>query len=133
MQVKQDVFEKIKRIVDRNTLSTYPDFNEAFEIHTNTSMFQLGAFVRQKGNPLNFYSITLNNPQQQYTLTERELLIIVEALKEFRTILPGQNLRIYTDNKNLTCKSFNTDRLLRWRLILEDYGPDIEYIKCNKT
>ena len=38
-------------------------------------------------------------------------------------------MRIYTDNKNLTCKNFNTDRVLRWRLILKEYDPDIEYIK----
>ena len=28
---------------------------------------------------------------------------------------------------------FNTDRILRCRLILEDYAPDIEYIKCEKN
>ena len=27
------------------------------------------------------------------------------------------------------CKCFNTDSVLRWRLILEEYGPYIEYIK----
>ena len=31
--------------------------------------------------------------------------------------------------KKLTCKKFDTDRGLKWRLILEGYGPDIEYIK----
>ena len=60
--------------------------------------------------------------QQRYTVTERELLIIVEALKGFRKILFGQKLRIYTDHKNLKCKNINTDILLRWRLILEEYG-----------
>ena len=39
-------------------------------------------------------------------------------------ILIGQRLKIYTDHKNLTCKFFNAVRLLRWRLILEDYGPE---------
>ena len=29
-------------------------------------------------------------------------------------------------------KNFNTDRVLRWRLILE-YGPDIEYIQGEKN
>ena len=29
-------------------------------------------------------------------------------------------------------KNFNTDRVLRWRLILEEYGPDIEYIPGEK-
>ena len=27
---------------------------------------------------------------------------------------------------------FNTDRVLRWRLILEDYGPYMECIKGEK-
>ena len=29
--------------------------------------------------------------------------------------------------------SFNTNRVLRCRLIIEYYGPDIEYIKCDKN
>ena len=41
MQVEQDAFDKIKRIVTRNTLSTYPGFNETFRIHTDASAFQL--------------------------------------------------------------------------------------------
>ena len=47
-------------------------------------------------------------------------------------ILLGQKLRIYTDHKNLTCKILNTDIVLIWRLILEDYGTYIEYIKGEK-
>ena len=31
------------------------------------------------------------------------------------------------------CDFFNSDRVLRWRLILENYGPDIEYIKGEKN
>ena len=37
------------------------------------------------------------------------------------------------DHKNLTCNFFNTNRVLRWRLVLEDYGPDIEYIQGDKN
>ena len=54
-------------------------------------------------------------------------------MKYFRTILFGQKLRIYTDHKNLTCTNINTYRVLRWRLILEEYGPDIKYIKGEKN
>ena len=31
------------------------------------------------------------------------------------------------------CKHFNTDILLIWRLLLEKYGPDVEYIKGEKN
>ena len=54
-------------------------------------------------------------------------------MKKFRTILLGKKIRIYTDNKNLTCKNFNTNIVLRWRLILREYGTYIEYIKGEKN
>ena len=117
--------------MERASIGT--DFNETFKIHTDASAFQLGAVISQKGKPIDFYGRKLTDARQRYTVTQRELLKIVETLKEFRTILFGRKLRIYTDNKNLTCKKLNTDRVLRWRLILEEYGPDIEYIKGGKN
>ena len=107
---------------------TYPNFNETFKIHTNASAFQLGAVISHKGKHIDFYSRKITYVRQRYTVTEKELIGIVETLKEFRTILLGQKLRIYNDHNNLTCKTFNTNRVLRLRLILEYYGPDIEYI-----
>ena len=61
------------------------------------------------------------------------MLAIVETLKEYRNILLGQKLIIHTDHKNLTCKNFNTNRVMRWRLIIEEYGPNIEYIEGPKN
>ena len=48
-KIKQDAFDEIKRIVARKTLSTYPDFNKMFKIHTNDSAFQLGVVIIQEG------------------------------------------------------------------------------------
>ena len=41
-QVELDTFDEIKRIMDCDTLSTYPYLNETFMIHTDASAFQLG-------------------------------------------------------------------------------------------
>ena len=68
----------------------------------------------------------------RYTLTENELISIVETLKNFYTILLVQDIKIYTDHKNLTRKNFNTNNLLLWRLIPEKYIPYIEYIPGAK-
>ena len=116
----------------RNTLLTYLECNETFKIHTDASAFQLGAVISQKGKNIAFYGRKLTDSQQQYTVIYIELLRIVEKLKEFVTIILGQKLIIYTGHKNITCKHFNTNRVLRWILILEVYGPDIEYIKGEK-
>ena len=56
MKVKQDAFDKIKRIVAHNTLLTYPGFNDTFKIHAGASAFQLGTVISRKGKPMPLYS-----------------------------------------------------------------------------
>ena len=41
----------------------------------------------------------------------------------------GQQLIIHTDHKNLVYKSHTSDRVMRWRLYIEEYSPEIQYIK----
>ena len=132
-EVEQNAFDTMKAIVSKGALLAYPDFNQPFDIHTDASHTQLGAVISQKGVPIAFYSRKLNDAQTRYTTTERELLAIVETLKEFRNILLGHRINVYTDHKNLTYKNFNTERVMRWRLILEEYGPELHYIKGEKN
>ena len=131
--VEQMAFDKIKQIVGRETLLSYPDFNLPFEIHTNASHTQLGAVISQNNKPIAFYSRKLQLAQRQYTTTERELLSIVETLKEFKNILLGQQIVVYTDHKNLTYKNFNMEHVMRWWLLIEEFGPTIECIKGPKN
>ena len=121
--LEQKAFDYIKRAVSQDILLAYPDFNRRFDIHTDVSNYQLGAVIIQNGKPIAFYSPNLTRPQTRYIVTEKKLLSISETLKEFRTILLSQKFKIYTDRKNLTCKNFDTDRLLRWILILEEHRP----------
>ena len=79
----QKSFDQMKALTAKETLLTFPDFNKEFEIHTDASKLQLGACISQKGKPVAFYSRKLQPAQTRYTTTERELLSIVETLKEF--------------------------------------------------
>ena len=74
----------MKMLVPRETLLSYPNFNKPFVIHTDTSKLQLGAVISQDDKPITFYSRQRNSAQVDYTTNERELLSIVETLKEFR-------------------------------------------------
>ena len=109
----------MKESISRETLLLYPYFSKPFVIHTDVSKVQLGVVINQDNKPIAFYSRKLNPAKINYTTTERELLSIVETLKELRNILLGQQIKVYNDHKNETQKSFNTERVMRWRLILE--------------
>ena len=104
-----------------------------FEIHTNASKLQLGSVIAQQNRPVAFYSRKLNPAQQRYTTTERELLSILETLKEFRNILLGQQVVVHTDHLNLTHKQFNTNCVVRWRLIIEEYGVSLTYFEVTNS
>ena len=110
----------MKKIACREVLLAFPDFSKPFVIHADASHTQVGVFISQDDKPITFYSRKHNPAQTRYATTERELLSIVETLKEFRNILLGYRSIVHTDHKNLTCKNFNTERVLRWRLVIKE-------------
>jgi hypothetical protein len=95
----------MKQIISKETLLSYPDFNKPFIIHTDASHTQLGAVISQNDKPIAFYSRKLKPEQTRYSTTERELLSIVETLKEFRNILLGQQIVVHTDHKTSLVKT----------------------------
>ena len=126
----EKAFNEVKQMVCKETLLNYPDWNKPFEIHTDASDYQLGAVISQDGKPIAFFSRKLNKAQMNYTTTEKELLSIVECVREFRNILFGYPIIVYSDHKNLVHAATvsQSQRVMRWRMILEEFGPDIRHI-----
>ena len=116
-------FAMAKKVITREAMLAYPNFTKPFVIHTDASHYQLGGVISQDGKPIAFYSRKLNDAQMRYTTTEHELLSIIETLKEYRNILLGHQIEVFTDHKNLVYKHFNTERVMRW------CSPKLTYIK----
>jgi hypothetical protein len=75
---------------------------------------QLRAVITQGNRPIAFFSRKLSVMQTKYSVTEIELLAIVETLKDFQGMLWGQTIKVYTDHKNLTqyTLGLTSDRVL---------------------
>ncbi len=131
--IHQEAFNEIKKIIARDVILAYPSYDEdePFIIYTDASSRQLGAVITQKNRPLAFFSRKLTQAQQKYSVTDQELLSIVETLKEFKGMLLGQRIIVYTDHVNLTRDNIgqSSDRTMRWYLLLQEYNVDIRYVK----
>ena len=53
----------------------------------------------------------------------------METLKKFKTILLGQQIKVFTDHKNLTFSDFNTEHVMRWRMVLEEHDSELIHMK----
>ena len=122
-------FQAVKDSVMKATMLTFPDYSQPFEIYTDASKTQMGAVIVQRDDrgelkqPIAFYSKKLLPAQQRYTVTEQELLSIVSTLRQFKTMLFGYPIIVYTDHRNLTFAVSSSDRVIRWRLFVEQFGP----------
>ena len=130
-EVHQKAFDDVKAVIAKDVALAYPDYSKEFEIYTDASSKQMGAVITQQNRPIAFFSRKLSETQQKYSVTEIELLAIVETLKEFKGMLWGQRIKVYTDHKNLIqdALGLTSDRVYRWRLLLEKYGPEIIHSK----
>ncbi len=121
----------MKTTIAKEVVLAYLNFTKPFDIYTDASTKQLGAVITQDNRPIAFFSRKLSGAQSKYTVTKLELLAIVETLKEFNGMLWGQRINVYTNHKNLTWDGLGltSDREARWRILLEEYAPDIIYKK----
>ena len=96
---------KLKSILCSEPLLQFPNFKEPFVVTTDASDYASGAVLSQgpigKDLPIAYASRTLINAQINCTTTEKELLAIIYAVKQFRPYLYGTKFTIVTDHKPL--------------------------------
>ncbi|GJR81180.1 reverse transcriptase domain-containing protein [Tanacetum coccineum] len=97
------------------------------------SEFTVGAVLGQKDgkhfHPIYFASKTLNAAQQNYTVTEKELIAVVFAFDKFRPYPVLSKTIVYTDHsalRHLFKKQDAKPRLIRWILLLQEFDIEIK-------
>jgi hypothetical protein len=63
------------------------------------------------------------------------MLSIVETLKEFRNVLLGYEIEVFTDCANLTFETTksSSQRLQHWRCLVQDFDVQLKYGKVQEN
>ncbi len=108
----------------------------------NASDFTVGACLYQIENEqqrlIVYQSRKLSESKKRYEVHDKELLVIMKALQDWRPYLAGteKSIQIYTNHKNLrnfaTIKQLNQQQVC-WAEQLADYEFQIHYKKDNEN
>ncbi|KAJ9556921.1 hypothetical protein OSB04_011535 [Centaurea solstitialis] len=133
-------FETLKHQLTNAPIMVPPDWNQPFEIMCDASDYAVGAVLGQRLNkhfqPISYTSRTLNDAQENYTTTEKELLAVVFAIEKFRSYLVLSKIIVYTDHsalKYLFAKPDAKPRLIRWILLLQEFDIEVRDKKGAKN
>ena len=112
----------------------------SFEIMCDALDYAVGAVLGQrldkKPKVICYASKTLIEGQINYMTMEKELLVVVYALKKFWPYILGSKIIIYTDHaalKYLLSKKEAKPRLIRWVLLLQEFDLEIKEKKGNEN
>ncbi|GFT30918.1 gag-pol fusion protein [Trichonephila clavipes] len=76
-------------------LNQLPNFTEQFNLFTEASRVGIGAVVNQNHRPILFTSRTLNGTERNYTVAERECLVVIWALNKFKTYFGSLPVKVF--------------------------------------
>lgn len=133
---QRDAFLRLSKAITDAASLQLPDLNRPFVVQTDASNSGLGAVLLQEHDgvlrPVAFASRTLTAAERNYSVTEKECLAIIFALKKFNMYLDGASFQIQTDHQALSwLKNLQNPagRLARWALTLQAYDYSIAYRK----
>ena len=130
----------LKSDLTKPPILKYPDYTKAFHVITEASKERIGHVITQqyekKFYPIRYGGRQLNSAEQNYTISEKEALALLYAIKKNHAYLHGRQFTVYTDHlplKSLMTAHDPTGRLARWFLVLQQYDFNIEYLPGEKN
>jgi hypothetical protein len=136
----QTAFDTLKTKLTSDPIIRFPDFSRPFRVYTDASSFAIGYILGQTDDEGRDYvclygSRTLTPTERNYSVTEREGLALIQALKETRGYLGSKEFTVITDHESLKYLMNLKDphgRLARWALFLQEFNFKIQYVPGKK-
>ena len=133
---QEEAFEDLKKRFTTAPILSHLDHGRKTVVETDASDFALGCVLSQyqgrRLHPVAFHFRKLNSAERNYEIHDKELLAIMEAFKEWKRYLWGEEepLMVYTDHQNLQTlltKKVWHQRQIRWAPELTNCNFKIVY------
>ena len=134
----KNAFDRLKAILKSAPVLLAPDFDKCFKLAVDASDVGIAAVLLQEDNngidhPFCYFSKKFNKHQKNYSTIVKCIALIL-AIQQFKVYLTSSTSPIvvfsYHNPLSFLHKLKNKNqRLLRWRLLLQEFNLDITHIK----
>lgn len=126
-------FKKLKQLITKTPVLKRFDPLLPVALATDASQYGIGGHISQSGQPIAYWSMSLNSAQRNYAQIEKELLAVVLGCEKFHYYLYGRPFKAIVDHKpllGLVNKPIDSlsPRLQRLVIRLLKYDVTLEYI-----
>eukprot|EP00253_Pinus_taeda_P031239 PITA_31239 len=124
----QSTFETLKTRISEAPILRGPNWKLPFHISTDALDTALGAVLGQKDlvpYAIYYTNKNLTPTELNYTVTEKEFLVVVHAINKFRHYITGYETFIRTDHsaiRYLMKKPVTNGRVTIWLLLLQEFN-----------
>ena len=135
----QEAFEKIQQYIQTTEILHHPNWKEPFYVFVDASKYYYGGVLLQKRYGkyvvIDMFSRSWRESQIGRHITTKELLALVECVREWRPYLYTNEFTIHSDSRNLLYlfdkingKRSNNKYHERWVLLLSQYDFKVQHI-----
>ena len=133
---QEAAFTRLKGMLAKAPVLRFPDWANLFWIECDASSVGIGAVISQLEigdgemirRPISFASRALNRAERNYSVTDREGLALVWAVKTFKPYVFGMPFKVITNHsalKVLLDKKNLEGRMMQWAEFLMGYDCEI--------
>ena len=127
-------YQQLVDIISQNPILQSPDSRLPYELCCDASHYGTGSILYQRDSTqkkplqlrvIGYQSHTFTKAEQNYTVTEKEGLAVIKAIKYFRGYLEGKQFIVHTDHQALTyilTLKEPKGRIGRWQTFLMSYN-----------
>ena len=128
----QAAYETIVDLIRNCPMLYFMDESAPVFLYTDACDHGIGAYLYQLVNgeerPVAFMSKSLSGAQLNWSTPEKEAFAIYSALIKFEHLIRDIHFTLKTDHANLTFIDKGTGKILRWKLAIQEYDFDLEYV-----
>jgi len=128
----QQAFEALKLRLMSEPILALPMDEGTYILDCDASNYGLGAVLSQEQSAVErviaYSSRSMSKPELRYETTRKELLAIVNGLKQFRQYLTGRHFIIRTDHAALSWLRRTPEpmpQLARWLTFIEEFDYEV--------